>query len=62
MSRDIELRNAQREAFCQGCDMSIIPGERMLSTYSMRNRGQNIFFCIGCSEEIKRLLNEEGRV
>ena len=55
----IERREAQRKAFCRGCDKTIKIGEEMVSTYSFRNRGQNIHFCLDCAKEIGELAMEE---
>ena len=58
-SYPIERREAQRKAFCRGCDKTIQVGEDMISTYSFRNRGQNIHFCLDCAKEIGELAMEE---
>lgn len=52
MSREIERRPCQRSAYCRGCDSVIGKGQEMVSTYSWRNRGQHIHFCLGCAEVI----------
>ena len=52
---EIELREAQREAFCRGCDRAIPKGRKMVATYSFRNRGQHIFFCLDCCMTIGQL-------
>lgn len=55
---DIERRQAQRKAFCRGCDKIIAQGEDMVSTYSFRNRGQHIHFCLECARAIGKLASE----
>jgi hypothetical protein len=52
----MEIRLAQREAFCRGCDATIKKGDSMFTTYSHRNRGQNIHFCMKCVEEIHEMF------
>lgn len=54
----IQLRPAERTAYCRGCDKELLKGELMISTYSSRNRGQHIHFCLDCAEEIGRLVKE----
>jgi RNase P subunit RPR2 len=56
----IERRPAQREAFCRGCDKEIVRGTDMIYTYSRRNRGQHIHFCLQCAVEIGKLA-EKGK-
>jgi hypothetical protein len=59
MDHDIERRAAQRQAFCRGCDGQIARGEDMISTYSFRNTGMWIHFCLDCAKEIGKLA--EGK-
>ena len=54
----IKLRQAERSAYCRGCDKEIAKGEMMVSTYSRRNRGQHIHFCLDCTENIGELVKE----
>jgi hypothetical protein len=56
MTNEIERRPAQREAWCRGCDKKISKGEDLIYTYSFRNRGQNIYFCMGCAKKISALV------
>lgn len=56
---DIKFRPIERKAFCRGCDKTMERGEMVVSTYSFRNRGQDIYFCIPCSKEIGRLANTQ---
>lgn len=51
----IERRVAKRSAFCRGCDKAIERGEEMISTYSFRNTGQYIHFCLDCAKLIGEL-------
>lgn len=54
----IERRPATRHAYCRGCDEVIKPGEDMITTYSHRNRGQHIHFCLECGRIIGELANQ----
>lgn len=54
----IVRRKAERLCVCRGCDKNIARGEQMIYTYSMRNRGQHIFFCFTCADLIGKLANE----
>lgn len=58
MSDSIKRRPAEREAFCRGCDKKIVKGEDLIYTYSFRNRGQNIYFCVGCAKKIGDLVKD----
>ena len=56
MSRyDIIKREALRNCTCRGCDVTIPKGEVVIYTYSLRNRGQHIFFCLDCAKLIGKL-------
>lgn len=57
MPSPIEKREAQRKGYCRGCDCQFQPGEQIIATYSWRNRGQHIFFCLPCGEEIGTLAS-----
>lgn len=52
------LRPAERTAYCRGCDKEMHKGEPLVALYSWRNRGQSIFFCLDCAEEIGGLVKE----
>lgn len=54
----MEIRKAKREAYCRGCDKVIEKGEEMFSTYSWRNRGQNIHICLDCIDKITKMKAE----
>ena len=54
----MEIRKAQRHAFCRDCDKKIQVGEYILSMYSWRNRGQNIHICLDCVDEIHEMQVE----
>ncbi len=58
MTYPIEFREAKRDAFCRGCDTNIEKGDHMVTTYSRRNRGQNIHFCVDCAKEIGRMVED----
>lgn len=55
MTYAIERRKAGRDAYCRGCDAVIQRGEEMVSTYTFRNNGQSIHFCLTCSGLIGQL-------
>lgn len=59
MRNDIVRRQAQRPANCRGCDKDLVVGEDIIYTYSMRNRGQNILFCLDCAKLIGELTKDE---
>jgi hypothetical protein len=56
---EIVKRPAERDAFCRGCDITIKKGSLMITTYSRRNRGQNIHFCIECAKNIGKMGSKE---
>lgn len=58
-SYDIVKRVAQRNAFCRGCDDVIKRGDEMISTYSFRNTGQHIHFCLHCAVVMGELATGE---
>lgn len=47
-----ERREALRDAICRSCDCVIGKGVEMITLYSMRNRGQNIHFCLPCASHV----------
>lgn len=57
----MKIRQAERTAFCRGCDKKIEPKTDMLSMYSYRNRGQNIHFCLDCVEKMHEMLQEHRK-
>ncbi len=52
---DIIKRKAERSSNCRGCDKELVKGDDIIYTYSLRNRGQNIIFCMGCAVIIGNL-------
>jgi len=48
----IEQRDIERTGFCRGCDIQLEKGTPIIYTYSHRNRGQSIIFCLDCGELI----------
>ena len=60
---NLNFRKAKRDCFCRGCDRLLEKNlDDLVSTYSFRNRGQHIYFCISCVREMFRLLNlSEGK-
>lgn len=55
---DIVRRKAERNAFCRGCDKTIEKGSDVIYTYSSRNRGQQIYFCVECAKQIGKLVDK----
>lgn len=58
MNNDLKRRKCERTCFCRGCDKEMVKGTEIISTYSRRNRGQSIFFCIDCAKEIGELAKD----
>lgn len=58
MNYEIVRRKAERESHCRGCDKTLFKGDAIIYTYSHRNRGQNIIFCMSCAELIGKLAKE----
>lgn len=56
MNNPIEQRKIERPGFCRGCDKKLEKGTDIIYTYSWRNRGQNIIFCMDCAGEIYNLV------
>lgn len=56
--RKITKRPVERNAFCRGCDCVIPKGTDVIATYSIRNRGQHIYFCLPCAKDIGQLAGE----
>jgi uncharacterized protein YlaI len=56
---DIVRRQLLRKAFCRGCDKQMSIGTEVIATYSIRNDGQYIYFCLDCAEKIGKLSHEE---
>lgn len=53
--QEITLRPIERLGYCRGCDKPMPPKEEVVATYSLRNRGQWIYFCLGCAKKIGEL-------
>ena len=51
----IEKRKIERYGFCRGCDVELNKGDDIIYTYSFRNRGQSIIFCLDCAKIIGEL-------
>jgi hypothetical protein len=62
MSESIKRRPAERNAFCRGCDNTIVKGEDLIYTYSFRNTGQNIYFCVACAKKIGDLVKDAEKL
>lgn len=58
MNYEIVRRKVERESHCRGCDKTLFKGNVIIYTYSHRNRGQNIIFCMSCAELIGKLVEE----
>jgi RNase P subunit RPR2 len=56
---NIELRPIKRPGFCRGCDKTVDTGQQIVYTYSIRNRGQSILFCLDCAKEIAKLVKDK---
>lgn len=56
---NLEYREAKKDCFCRGCDILLEKGTKMVATYSHRNRGQYIFFCVECIKQMNDLINKE---
>lgn len=59
---DIVKRKLQRVAFCRGCDDEMKSGTEVISTYSFRNRGQHIYFCLNCAQTIGTLVKTKQMI
>jgi hypothetical protein len=51
----VRRKTASHAASCRGCDECMPKGTEVVSTFSWRNRGQNIYFCIPCAQIIGQL-------
>ena len=58
MYGDIIRRKVERPAYCRGCDRQLPKGTEVVSTYSIRNRGMQIFLCAKCAKLIGELGKE----
>lgn len=58
---EIIKRKAERECHCRGCDVSVPKGSPIIYTYSSRNRGQNIIFCLACANTIGHLAHSTNK-
>ena len=60
MNNEIEKRKIKRDGFCRGCDKELIRDkDEVIYTYSFRNRGQSIIFCMDCAKKIGELANQK---
>lgn len=48
-----EVYEMQRKGFCRGCDKPLDKGDTCFYTYSIRNRGQNIYVCFDCLNDMR---------
>jgi hypothetical protein len=53
----LKKRAMKNNGFCRGCDISLEKGDEVIYTYSLRNRGQRIFFYMECANKISELAN-----
>ena len=59
MYEGFERRKIKRDGFCRGCDQKLKRDEdEVIYTYTFRNRGQNILFCLDCCKNIGELAND----
>ena len=58
MNNPIVRRKIERTGYCRGCDCELLKGTEIVYTYSWRNQGQNILFCIDCAKKIGELVKE----
>ena len=54
-----QRRKIERSGFCRGCDIELEKGDEIIYTYSFRNRGQSIIFCLDCAIVIGNLAKNE---
>ncbi len=59
MGYEIERRQIERKGYCRGCDKTLLKGETIIYTYTFRNRGQSIIFCLKCANIIGGLAGKE---
>jgi len=52
MAKDFEFRKTKRTAFCRVCDKAQVKGSDVFYTYSSLNRGQHIYICLLCVDDI----------
>ena len=58
MEKDIIRRKAKNNCYCRGCDKELKRDiDEVIYTYSIRNRGQNIIFCLSCALRIGKLAS-----
>jgi hypothetical protein len=53
----MDFRIIERSGFCRGCDKVLPKGENIFYTYSHRNCGQSIIFCMDCVGKIAKKYN-----
>lgn len=56
MTKDIILREAQKDLICRGCGKDVAKGTKVVYTYSSANQGMHIFFCVKCAKLIGDLV------
>lgn len=56
---DISFRKMKRSGFCRGCDKDLEINDDVVATYSIRNRGQHIYFCVDCAKRIGEFVKEK---
>lgn len=54
----MEYREAKRDCYCRSCDDLIIRGTKVIAMYSHRNKGQHIYLCVRCVNQMNELINE----
>ena len=59
---DFKFRLAKRDCYCRGCDKVLKRDtDMLLATYSFRNRGQYIYFCVDCVKEMNKLIEDKEK-
>lgn len=57
---NFEKRLSKQDSFCRGCDKILVRNQdEIIYTYSYRNRGQHIMFCLDCAKIIGDMAKSE---
>ena len=54
----MELRRMERNGFCRDCDKALEKGHLVFYTHSRRNRGQHIFLCERCIQQVVKMYED----
>lgn len=55
----MKMKFTKQISFCRGCDEELPINTRVFYTYSHRNRGQHVLFCMNCLEKICAIYEED---